>query len=78
VRSVDPSDLGDMRAWCRRSGDAVVSAHSEAGTYVILIEHRASPASEASHRSPLTQASNSAGAVTPKSGLSALSPRRGG
>jgi hypothetical protein len=28
VSSIDPTDLGDLRAWCHRTGEVLVSAHS--------------------------------------------------
>lgn len=40
VLSVDPCDVDDLRAWCRRTGNVLVAAHSVAGTYEITIERR--------------------------------------
>ena len=42
VLSVDPSDVGDLRAWCTRTGNRMLDAHSESGTYVILLQRTAS------------------------------------
>jgi len=41
VLSVDPCDVGDLRAWCDRTGNRMLDAHSEAGTYVIVIQRTA-------------------------------------
>ena len=39
VLTVDPTDIGDLRAWCERTGGRVVSVHSIHGTYVISVDH---------------------------------------
>ena len=40
VLCVDPSDVGDLRAWCERTGNRLVDAHSASGTYVVTVERR--------------------------------------
>ena len=43
ILSLDPTDLGDIAAWCRASGERLLSAHSLRGTYVIRVERREHP-----------------------------------
>ncbi len=37
ILSLDPTDLGDLAAWCRATGVRLLSAHSLHGTYVIRL-----------------------------------------
>lgn len=77
VRSVDPSDLDDLRALCRRSGDEVVSAQSCGRTYVILIQHRGCRVANA-RAARASRADGRVGEmVPPKLRPSALSPPAG-
>jgi TusA-related sulfurtransferase len=43
VSSTDPTDLGDLRGWCHRTGDVLVSAHSCRGVYEIVICKMSTP-----------------------------------
>jgi TusA-related sulfurtransferase len=43
VSSIDPTDLGDLRAWCHRTGEVLVSAHSCFGVYEIVMRKMSTP-----------------------------------
>jgi TusA-related sulfurtransferase len=37
ILTIDPTDLGDIEAWCRGSGMHLLSSHSLHGTYLLRV-----------------------------------------